>query len=67
MSVLPDASVAVQVTVVEPNWNPCDGASFVIIGDGSAISVAVAVPRSERLPFFPDRFSCRLFRRFSVG
>ena len=49
---LPLASVAVQVTVVAPRENNA-GASFVITGAVSQISVAVAVPIAITCPVVP--------------
>ncbi len=45
----PVASVVVQVTVVIPTGNS-EGASFVIVGLGSTMSFAVAVPKSIASP-----------------
>jgi len=50
VAVLPDASLAVQVTLVIPSGNPPAGALLVTTGLASQMSLTVGVPRFTVVP-----------------
>ena len=53
VALFPEASVAVQVTVVVPTGKPATGASFVTTGEASTMSETVGVPKSAITDFTP--------------